>query len=111
MVVKLVGSQSLLLARDHVSMFTEVTPPIKTAISIEGPLSDEVDALAQGLEISRSHLFVLAAREFVQRDKSQNVLEALNSAYDDLSYSDEQALQRQMRSRHRKLVKDHSVIY
>ena len=79
---------------------------IKTAISIEKPLFEEVDALAQELEVSRSHLFGLAAREFVRRHKSQKLLDAINAAYDDVPDPDEQTLQRQMRSRHRELVKD-----
>jgi len=79
---------------------------IKTAISIEKPLFEEVDALAQELEVSRSHLFGLAAREFVQRHKSQKLLDAINAAYDDVPDPDEQTLQRQMRSRHHELVKD-----
>ncbi|MBT9149056.1 MAG: hypothetical protein DDT28_00475 [Dehalococcoidia bacterium] len=79
---------------------------VKTAISIEKPLFEEVDALAHELEISRSHLFMLAAREFVQRHKSRKLLDAINAAYDDLPDSNEQIVQRQMCSRHRELVKD-----
>ena len=80
-------------------------PSIKTAISIEKPLFEEVDALARELEISRSHLFGLAAREFVQRHKSQKLLDAINAAYDDVPDPGEQVLQQQMYSRHRELVK------
>ena len=67
---------------------------IKTAISIEKPLFEEVDALAQELEVSRSHLFGLAAREFVQRHKSQKLLDAINAAYDDVPDPDEQKIGR-----------------
>ena len=78
---------------------------IKTAISIEKPLFEEVDALAQELKISRSHLFRLAAQEFIQRHKSRKLLDAINAAYDDVPDPCEQTLQRQMRSRHHELVK------
>ena len=79
---------------------------IKTAISIEKPLFEQVDALAKELHISRSRFFMLAAQEFIQRYKSQKLLDAINDAYDDIPGPEEIELQRQMRSRHFKLVKD-----
>jgi metal-responsive CopG/Arc/MetJ family transcriptional regulator len=78
----------------------------KTAISIEQPLFDELEALAAEMDVSRSYLFTLAAREFIQRHKSQKLLEALNNAYQDTPNPDEERLRAQMKSRHRRLVKD-----
>ena len=78
---------------------------IKTAISIEKPLFEQVDALAHELKISRSRLFVLAAQEFIKRYKNQKLLDAINDAYDDLPDSAEETAQRQMRSRHFELVR------
>ena len=57
---------------------------IKTAISMEKPLFEEMESLAEELDVSRSHVFTLAAREFIQRHKNQRLLDALNAAYDDL---------------------------
>ena len=54
---------------------------IKTAISIEKPLFDEVEALAEDLKVSRSRVFALAARQFVERHKSKRLIEAINAAY------------------------------
>lgn len=79
---------------------------IKTAISIEKPLFEQVDALAHELKISRSRLFVMAVREFVKRHRNQKLLDAINEAYDDLPGSDEETTLRQMRFRHFELVKD-----
>ena len=79
---------------------------IKTAISMEEPLFEEIEALAEELEVSRSHLFALAAREFIQRHKSQKLFDALNAAYGDLPDPSEKALQTRMRAKHRELVKD-----
>ena len=79
---------------------------IKTAISIEKPLFEQVDALAHELKISRSRLFVLAAQEFIKRYKNQKLLDAINDAYDDLPDSAEKTTLRQMRSRHFELVRD-----
>jgi metal-responsive CopG/Arc/MetJ family transcriptional regulator len=79
---------------------------IKTAISMEEPLFKEIEALAEDLEVSRSHLFALAAREFIKRHKSQKLLDALNDAYDDLPDPSEKVLHAQKRAKHRELVKD-----
>jgi metal-responsive CopG/Arc/MetJ family transcriptional regulator len=79
---------------------------IKTAISIEKPLFEEVEALAQKMKVSRSHLFTLAARAFIQNHKSRKLLEAINAAYSDLPDIEEEELRTQMKSRHRSLVKN-----
>jgi metal-responsive CopG/Arc/MetJ family transcriptional regulator len=78
---------------------------IKTAISIEKPVFEQVDALAHELKISRSRLFMLAAQEFIKRYKNQKLLDAINDAYDDLPDSAEETTLRQMRSRHFELVR------
>lgn len=79
---------------------------IKTAISIEKPLFEEIEALAKEMDVSRSHLFSLAAREYIQGHKNQKLLEAINTAYDDQPDVSEEKLLTLMRSRHRELVKD-----
>ncbi|MBW1701519.1 MAG: CopG family transcriptional regulator [Deltaproteobacteria bacterium] len=79
---------------------------IKTAISIEKPLFEQVDALAHELKIPRSRLFVIAAREFIKRHKNQKLLDAINDAYDDLPSSEEETTLQQMRFRHFELVKN-----
>jgi metal-responsive CopG/Arc/MetJ family transcriptional regulator len=79
---------------------------IKTAISIEKPLFDQVDKLAHELNTSRSRIFALAAIEFIQRHKNKKLLEAINSAYDDIPDVNEESLKSAMRARHLKMVKD-----
>jgi len=78
---------------------------VKTAISIEKPLFEEMGALAEEMDVSRSYLFALAAREFVQRHKSQRLLDAINAAYRDSPDATEEKLPTPIRSRHRELVK------
>jgi metal-responsive CopG/Arc/MetJ family transcriptional regulator len=78
----------------------------KTAISLDGPLIDEVDALAKEMEVSRSHLFQMAAREFIQRHKDRKLLEAINAAYPGSPDPAEKKLQAQMKSKQRRLVDD-----
>lgn len=77
---------------------------IKTAISLQGSLLEQVDALARELDVSRSRLFVLAAEEFIQRHKNQELLEAINAAYDDSPHEEEQAVLQKMRHQHRRLM-------
>jgi len=77
---------------------------IKTAISLQQSLFEQIDALAQELQISRSRLFALAAEAFIQRYQSQRLLEAINDAYDDLPGREEQSLRRKMRQRHKQMV-------
>jgi metal-responsive CopG/Arc/MetJ family transcriptional regulator len=78
----------------------------KTAISIEKPLFEEIDALAEEMEVSRSYLFTIAAREFIQRRKNQKLLDAINAAYRDSPDLVEERLREQMKSKYRRLVKD-----
>ena len=79
---------------------------IKTAISIDKPLFEQVDDLAHELNTSRSRIFALAASEFIQRHKNQKLLEAINAAYDDFPDVKEASLRSVVRSRHLKMVKD-----
>ena len=80
-------------------------PNIKTAISIEKPIFDQVNDLAKNLNISRSRLFALAAQEFLQRHANMELLQAINEAYDDLPDLDPKIVEK-MRPRHLKMVKN-----
>ncbi|MCB0155562.1 MAG: CopG family transcriptional regulator [Anaerolineae bacterium] len=77
---------------------------VKTAISIDKSLFEQVNKLADKLEVSRSHLFVLAVEEFIQRYENEQLLRQLNQAYDDLPLADEEQLFAGRRSSHRNLV-------
>jgi metal-responsive CopG/Arc/MetJ family transcriptional regulator len=77
---------------------------LKIAISIEKPLLEEIDALAKEMEVSRSFLFTLASREFIERCKSQKLLEAINAAYSNSPDLNEERLRTQMKSKQQKLI-------
>ncbi len=79
-------------------------PNVKTAISIEEPIFEEMDVLAKTLKISRSRVFALAAQEFIQRHRNIELLQSLNEAYDDLPESE--PIVSKMRPRHYKMVKE-----
>ena len=77
---------------------------IKTAISIQKSLFEQVDDLAEELQMPRSHLFVLAIEEFMKRYQNQKMLDALNEVYADVSNQDEEALREGMRRQQRRLL-------
>ena len=89
-------------------------PNIKTAISMQKSLFEEVDVLAKKMDISRSRLFVLAVEDFIKRYQNRQLLKAINDAHDDASDSDvsnsdvpvseEQELRYQVRQQHRKMA-------
>ena len=77
---------------------------VKTAISINKTLFEQVNKLADELDVSRSHLFVLAVEEFIQRYENEQLLHQINQTYDDLPLADEEQILLGMRPLHRKLV-------
>jgi len=77
---------------------------VKTAISIDKSLFQQVNKLADELEVSRSRLFVLAVEEYIQRYENERLLHQINQAYADLPLGDEEQILQGMRPRHRKLV-------
>lgn len=77
---------------------------VKTAISLQQSLFDQVEALAREMQTSRSRLFVLAMEEFVERYQNQRLLQEINAAYEDVPQPAEQDLLRSRRRQHRQLV-------
>jgi metal-responsive CopG/Arc/MetJ family transcriptional regulator len=77
---------------------------VKTAISIQKALFDQVNELAEELQMPRSQLFVLAVEEFIERHENHKILEALNEVYRLESDRSEKALREGMRRKHRQLV-------
>jgi metal-responsive CopG/Arc/MetJ family transcriptional regulator len=79
-------------------------PNVKTAISIETPLFEQLEAIAHEMRISRSRLVALALEDFIHHYQNQQLLERLNAAYDDAPDSVEQALSQARQRHHRRLV-------
>ena len=78
----------------------------KTAISLEESLFEQVDSIAQEMNISRSHLFSIAVEEFIERHQNQKMLEALNKVYEDGPEASELQLLREVKPKYRKLIED-----
>ena len=77
---------------------------IKTAISLQKSLFEQVDSLAREMNISRSRLFALALEDFIRRYQNRQLLEQINQAYPDTPDPDDQAYLKQMQIHQRKLV-------
>ena len=77
---------------------------IKTAISIQEPLFKEVESLAREMRISKSQVFALAAREFIQQARSQDLLKKINRVYSEEPQYSEKALREKRKSYHRRMV-------
>ena len=56
---------------------------VKTAISLDEGLFQEVNRLAGELHVSRSRLFVLAVQEYLKKQENRALLARLNEVYGD----------------------------
>lgn len=77
---------------------------VKTAISIEKSIFEQMDILAKNLNISRSRLFSIAAREFIERHNNLELLKLINAAYEDSSETEPMVAM--MHSNHYRMVND-----
>lgn len=77
---------------------------IKTAISLQKTLFEQVEAIAREMKISRSRFFVLAVEEFIQRYQNRQLLEKINDAYEDGADPSEQSRLQDMQRQHRRIV-------
>jgi hypothetical protein len=56
-------------------------PGVKTAISLDESLFNEVKKIAHDLNVSKSKVFTLALLDFMERRKNKSLLEKLNEVY------------------------------
>ncbi len=77
---------------------------IKTAVSIDETLFADAERTAAELQLSRSGLYALALKEFLERRESQRLLNELNAVYDGAPDPDTEALLRGMRERRKRLA-------
>jgi len=78
---------------------------MKTAISIDEDLLQQADEVASHLGLSRSQLFAIALRDFLQRQQ-QWMLIQLNEVYGNEPELDERRLLKGMKSKVARTVKD-----
>ena len=79
-------------------------PTVKTAISMPKSLFDQVDDLAEELQVPRSQVFALAVEELIKRHENRRILAALNEVYEDAPEPYDDTLHQGMRRQQRELV-------
>lgn len=83
-------------------------PGVKTAISLEKNLFNQVNKLANDLHVSRSKLFTLAVKDYLKKQENKKLLAQLNATYGDSPNEEEQKISKAMRSKQRKIVERES---
>jgi metal-responsive CopG/Arc/MetJ family transcriptional regulator len=79
---------------------------IKTAISIDEDIFNEVESMTKKLHISRSQFYSQAAKYMIQRNEDLELLQKINSACNSLKESDEEKTRRkQEKAYHAKKVR------
>jgi len=77
---------------------------VKTAVSLEESLFEQVEALAREMKTTRSSVFALALEDFVRRHQNRQLLERLNAAYAGEPDPTEEARRRRMLELHRQTL-------
>lgn len=77
---------------------------IKTAVSLDETLYEQIETLAHEMKVSRSRLFAMALQDFLRRHENERLLEVINKAYEDEPDQIPQTFRRGMRRIHRKIA-------
>lgn len=77
---------------------------VKTAISLEKKLFDQVNELAKEMHVSRSRLFTLAVKEYLKKYENKHLLAKINAAYDDIPIEEEGKIFRAMKQKQRRII-------
>ncbi|MCB0065254.1 MAG: ribbon-helix-helix protein, CopG family [Caldilineaceae bacterium] len=79
---------------------------VKTAISLDDKLFEQVECLMQELEMSRSRVIATALQEYIKRREKQKILDKLNEVYSDGPTEEEEREKRAMKGYHQKIMAD-----
>ena len=80
---------------------------MKTVISIPDDIFKEVEKAAKEFNYSRSELFTLAVKEYLEKIKSGKLLNAINEAYSEPESADETTLRQKSKKYYsRKILKE-----
>ncbi len=75
-----------------------------TDISLGKSLFEDVETVAREMKLSRSRLFVMAVKDFIERYRTRRLVEQINLAYQDGPDEEEQELLRHMHRIQRELM-------
>jgi len=77
---------------------------MKTAISIPDEIFEEVDKFSREHRYSRSEVFAMAVKEFLEKLKSKELLDALNEAYSEPESPEETTVRERSKRYYRKKI-------
>ena len=78
---------------------------VKTAISLQKSLFEQVEVLSREMKVSRSRVFVLALENFIRDYQDRQLFDKINKAYEDVPPDKAEQLRlRQIRRHHRRSV-------
>jgi metal-responsive CopG/Arc/MetJ family transcriptional regulator len=77
---------------------------MKTAISVPDDIFQEVDKLAKDHNCSRSEVFVIAVKQYLEKLKSQEILAALNMTYSEQESLEERSFRKKSKRHFSKKV-------
>jgi len=83
-------------------------PGVKTAISLEEKLFDQVNKLATDMHVSRSKLFTLAIKDYLKKQEGKKLLAQLNEVYRDSPSKEEEIISKAMHKKQRKIAEHES---
>lgn len=78
---------------------------MKTAISVPDEVFHEVDKVAKERHSSRSEVIVTAVREYLDRRKSGDLLNALNEAYGTAETAEDYKIRQKSKKRYGKFLR------
>ena len=78
---------------------------MKTAISVPDDLFKEVEKLAKEHHHSRSQVFVIAVREYLEKQASKKLLTTLNEAYAIAESPEEYSVRKKSKKRYAKTLR------
>jgi len=78
---------------------------MKIAISIPDEMFKEIEEVTKECDCSRSQVFVMAAREFLERRRSRKLLEALDEAYKTKETPEEAKTRREAKTYHARKIR------
>ncbi len=78
---------------------------VKTVISLQKSLFEQVETLAREMKVSRSRVFVLALDNFIRDYQDKQLFDKINKAFEDAPPDTAERLRlRQTRRQHRRTV-------
>jgi metal-responsive CopG/Arc/MetJ family transcriptional regulator len=77
---------------------------MKTAISVPDDLFKEVEKIAQENDYSRSEVFVIAVREYLDKRRSKKLLAELNAAYAAAETAEEYKVRQKSKKRYARIA-------